>query len=36
MVEVFAEENGLRIWLERVGEGDADAIIMVDGKVQES
>ena len=34
MVEQFASENGLRIWLERVGEGDAEAIVMVDGMVK--
>ncbi len=34
LVEKFADENDLRIWLERVGEGDEEAIIMVDGQVK--
>lgn len=34
MVEEFATENDLRVWLERVGDSDDEAIIMVDGEVK--
>jgi len=34
LVRTFAEENDLRIWLERVGTSDDDAIIISDGAVQ--
>ena len=33
LVREYAKETGLRVWLERVGEGDVDAIIMRDGMV---
>lgn len=32
----YAEENDLRIWLERVGEGDAEAVILQDGQIKEA
>lgn len=35
LVRQFAVESGLRIWLERVGDADENAIIMVDGSVSE-
>lgn len=34
LLEKFADEKGIRIWIERVGEGDEEAIIMVDGQVK--
>ncbi len=34
MLREFAEEKDIRIWLERVGEGDEEAIIMHDGAVK--
>lgn len=34
IVKKFAEDNGLCVWLERVGESDEEAIIMVDGEVK--
>ncbi len=34
MVKDFAIEHDCRVWLERVGESDEDAIIMVDGQVR--
>ncbi len=34
LVEKFADENHVRIWIERVGESDEEAIIMVDGEVK--
>lgn len=33
-MEKFAAENDLRIWLERVGEGDSGAIILEDGTIK--
>ena len=36
LVRAFAEENNLRVWLERVGEGDDDAIIISEGAVQDA
>lgn len=34
LVEDFAKENDLRIWLERVGELDDDALIIEDGSIR--
>lgn len=34
LLEEFADEKNVRIWIERVGEGDDEAIIMVDGAVK--
>ena len=34
LVQKFAEDNELRIWLERVGEADDDAIIIEEGLVK--
>jgi DNA repair ATPase RecN len=35
-VRAFAEASGRRIWVERVGDGDDDAIVMEDGKVRDA
>lgn len=35
LVDQFAKDRGLRVWLERVGESDADALIMEEGILRE-
>ncbi len=34
LLERFAEENDVQVWIERVGTRDADALIIEDGEVQ--
>jgi len=34
VISEFAEENDVQVWIERVGEGDAGAIIIEEGKVK--
>lgn len=35
LLKQFAEKNDVQVWIERVGTGDADALIIEDGEVQE-
>ncbi len=32
--EQFAQENGLQVWVERVGEGEDDCIILAEGEIK--